>query len=42
VPRWGCPPAAAQTVLRDLGWLAEVAERRQPYAAVVHCLCGAP
>jgi len=38
----GLPAATAQTVLRDLGWLAEVAERRQPYAAVVHCLCEAP
>ena len=25
---------------RDLGWVAEIAERRKPFAAVVHCLCG--
>jgi protease IV len=29
-------------IAQDLGWLAELAERRQPYAAVVHCLCTAP
>jgi len=32
----------AAGVAQDLGWLAEVAERRQPFAAVAHCLCGAP
>lgn len=26
----------------DLGWLADVAQRRRPYDAVVHCLCEAP
>jgi hypothetical protein len=28
---------------RDLGWLAEIAERGKtgyPFAAVAHCLCG--
>jgi len=29
-------------IAQDLGWLAELAERRQPFAAVVHCLCTAP
>ena len=29
-------------VLQDLGWLAEVAQRREPFAALTHCLCGAP
>jgi len=29
-------------IVQDLGWLAELAERRQPFAAVVHCLCKAP
>jgi protease-4 len=37
----GAPPVVAGMV-HDLGWLAEVAERRQPLAAVVHCLCAAP
>ncbi len=34
-------PAAAAAVAfkRDLAWLAQVAERRQPYAAYAHCLC---
>lgn len=33
-----------QQLQGDLGWLAEVgdAQRRQPFAAVVHCLCSAP
>jgi protease-4 len=33
---------AATGITRDLGWLAQVAERRQPFAAVTHCLCEAP
>jgi protease IV len=33
-------PAAALGQARvELGWLQAVAERRQPFAAVVHCLC---
>jgi protease-4 len=27
---------------KDLGWLSQVANRRQPFAAVTHCLCEAP
>ena len=27
---------------RELGWVADIAERRKPFAAVVHCLCGGP
>lgn len=38
----GLAPALAPDVAHDLGWLAEVAERRQPFAAVTHCLCGVP
>jgi protease-4 len=38
----GLPPAVAAPVLDDLAWLARVAERREPFAAVVHCLCAAP
>ena len=26
----------------ELGWLAELFERRQPFAAVIHCLCSPP
>ncbi len=35
-----CAPALARDAGRDLGWVAEIAERRKPFAAVVHCLCG--
>jgi protease-4 len=35
-------PELAAALLADLGWLAEVAARRQPYATATHCLCGAP
>ena len=38
----GLAPAVAPEIVHELGWLAEVAERRQPYAAVTHCLCGVP
>ena len=27
---------------KDLGWLSGVADRRQPFAAVTHCLCAVP
>lgn len=29
-------------ITRDLGWLSQVAARRQPFAAVTHCLCEVP
>ena len=29
-------------VAKDLGWLSQVASRRQPFAAVTHCLCEIP
>jgi protease IV len=32
----------APGVADDLAWLADVAERRKPFAANVHCLCTAP
>ena len=38
----GLAPAVAPEIVHELGWLAEVADRRQPYAAVTHCLCGVP
>jgi protease-4 len=38
----GLPPAVLRGVGADLGWLAEMAERRRPFDAVVHCLCTAP
>jgi protease-4 len=36
------PPALVRELAPDLAWLAEVAERREPLAATVHCLCAAP
>ena len=35
------PPVAQQMQL-DLAWLADVAQRRQPFMPAVHCLCSAP
>ena len=35
------PPVVTQ-MAGDLAWLAELAQRPQPYAAVVHCMCAAP
>ena len=36
----GAPQQLAHGAVRDLGWVAEIAERKKPFAAVVHCLCG--
>ena len=38
----GVPTAVMQGLRQDLGWLADVAERRKPFEAMVHCLCSAP
>jgi protease-4 len=38
----GVAPQLVRGAARDLGWVAEIAERRKPFAAVVHCLCGEP
>jgi protease-4 len=38
--RVGVAPQLVRGAARDLGWVAEIAERRRPFAAVVHCLCG--
>ena len=38
----GLPPALARDAGRELGWVAEIAEHRKPFAAVVHCMCGSP
>jgi protease IV len=35
----GVPPVLVRDVSRDLGWVAEIAEHRRPFTAVVHCLC---
>ncbi|HSC65526.1 MAG TPA: signal peptide peptidase SppA [Caldimonas sp.] len=36
----GIAPQLMGGAARDLGWVAEIAERRKPFTAVVHCLCG--
>jgi protease IV len=36
----GVAPQLVHGAARDLGWVAEIAERRKPFAAVVHCFCG--
>jgi protease-4 len=33
---------ATAGIARDLGWLSAVADRKQPFAAVTHCLCAVP
>jgi protease-4 len=38
----GVAPAALRSATRDLGWVSDIVERRKPFAAVVHCLCGEP
>ncbi len=38
----GLPPQIARDARRELGWVAEIAERRKPFAAIVHCMCGSP
>ena len=38
----GVAPAALRSATRELGWVSDIVERRKPFAAVVHCFCGAP
>jgi protease-4 len=38
----GVAPALVHGAARDLGWVNDIVERRKPFAAVVHCLCGEP
>ena len=33
-------PALVRGATRDLGWVSDLVERRKPFAAIVHCLCG--
>lgn len=42
---WGVGSATVQgaaQVMQPLWWLHEVAQRRAPFAAVVHCMCASP
>lgn len=36
------PASVATSLVHELAWLADVADRRQPFAAATHCLCAAP
>ncbi|MGJ9417437.1 signal peptide peptidase SppA [Massilia sp. CMS3.1] len=36
------PAGAVAGVAKDLGWLAELADGKKPFAAVTHCLCELP
>ena len=36
------PPAIVRDLEHDLGWLADVAERRNPFMTITHCLCREP
>ncbi len=38
----GLPERITGPVRKDLGWLVELVDGRKPFAAVTHCLCGAP
>ena len=38
----GLPERVIGPVRKDLGWLVELVDGRKPFAAVTHCLCGAP
>jgi protease-4 len=38
----GVPPAASEALQRDLAFVANVATRRKPFEALVHCLCEGP
>ncbi len=39
---FGVPPVVGRDVQHELGWIADIAARKKPFATVVHCLCGAP
>ena len=37
---FGVAPSLVKDAGRELGWVAEIAEHRRPFAAIVHCMCG--
>ncbi len=39
---FGVAPSLVKDAGRELGWVAEIAEHRRPFAAIVHCMCGSP
>jgi protease-4 len=38
----GAPTKVAHEMVRDVGWLTNLAEEGKPFTAIVHCLCRAP
>ncbi len=38
----GLTPQVAREMTRELGWVADIADRRKPFSAVAHCFCAAP
>ena len=38
----GLPDSVIGPIRHDLGWLVDLVDGRKPFAAVTHCLCGAP
>jgi protease-4 len=38
----GLPAGAANGVVHDLGWLADIKASRKPFSAITHCLCEVP
>ena len=38
----GVPHRVVQEARQELGWLADITERRKPFAAITHCLCEQP
>ena len=37
---FGVAPSTVKDASREIGWVADIAERRKPFATIVHCLCG--
>ncbi|MBT9524211.1 MAG: signal peptide peptidase SppA [Rhizobacter sp.] len=38
----GVPHPVVQEARQELGWLVDITDRRKPFAAITHCLCGQP
>ena len=38
----GVPGQVVQEARQELGWLVDITDRRKPFAAITHCLCGQP
>jgi protease-4 len=38
----GLPANAATTVVKDMAFLSDIADRKKPFAAVTHCMCELP